>query len=40
MPGGRFGVAAAGHVRVAITVEDGTFATVLKTLCRFAASPA
>lgn len=37
MPGESFGAAAAGHVRVAMTVEDDTFAAALQTLCAFAA---
>ncbi|MDK3016454.1 pyridoxal phosphate-dependent aminotransferase [Pseudodonghicola flavimaris] len=38
MPGASFGAAAAGHIRVAMTVEDSAFAAALETLCRFAAS--
>jgi len=38
MPGESFGTAAAGHVRVAMTIEDGAFEVALKTLCDFAAS--
>ncbi len=38
MPGESFGQAAAGHVRVAMTIEDGAFASALETLCAFAAS--
>lgn len=38
MPGESFGQAAAGHVRVAMTIEDQKFATALKTLCNFARS--
>ncbi|NVO55363.1 pyridoxal phosphate-dependent aminotransferase [Rhodobacteraceae bacterium B1Z28] len=38
MPGESFGQAAAGHVRVAMTVDDDRFATALKTLCEFAAT--
>lgn len=37
MPGESFGKAAAGHVRVAMTVEDDRFASALQTLCEFAA---
>lgn len=37
MPGESFGAAAAGHVRVAMTVEDDKFASALRTLCDFAA---
>ncbi|MEO0380754.1 MAG: pyridoxal phosphate-dependent aminotransferase [Pseudomonadota bacterium] len=36
MPGESFGAAAAGHVRVAMTVEDDVFETALRTLCTFA----
>lgn len=36
MPGESFGKAAAGHIRVAMTVEDERFAVALKTLCSFA----
>ncbi len=36
MPGESFGHATAGHVRVAMTVDDERFATALKTLCEFA----
>ncbi len=36
MPGESFGRAAAGHVRVAMTIEDGHFADALKTICHFA----
>jgi arginine:pyruvate transaminase len=36
MPGESFGQAAAGHIRVAMTIEDQKFATALKTLCEFA----
>jgi arginine:pyruvate transaminase len=36
MPGESFGAAAAGHVRVAMTVEDGTFEIAMTTLCSFA----
>ena len=37
MPGESFGKAAAGHVRVAMTIDDDAFAKALKTLCNFAA---
>lgn len=37
MPGESFGSAAAGHVRVAMTVDDDRFSAALKTLCDFAA---
>lgn len=40
MPGESFGAAAAGHIRVAMTVEDTRFAEALRTLCRFAAHQA
>ncbi|MEM6372726.1 MAG: pyridoxal phosphate-dependent aminotransferase [Pseudomonadota bacterium] len=36
MPGESFGAAAAGHVRVAMTIEDSAFEAALGTLCRFA----
>jgi arginine:pyruvate transaminase len=36
MPGESFGAAAAGHIRVAMTVQDDIFADALKTLCDFA----
>tara|TARA_R110002049_G_scaffold23545_3_gene83403 strand:- start:128579 stop:129772 length:1194 start_codon:yes stop_codon:yes gene_type:complete len=36
MPGESFGQAAAGHVRVAMTVDDTAFAAALETLCAFA----
>ena len=36
MPGESFGKAAAGHIRVAMTIEDGAFEQALKTLCAFA----
>lgn len=37
MPGESFGRAAAGHVRVAMTVDDARFSDALTTLCDFAA---
>lgn len=37
MPGESFGVAAAGHIRVAMTIDDDRFAAALETLCDFAA---
>ena len=37
MPGESFGRAAAGHLRVAMTVEDDRFVAALTTLCEFAA---
>ena len=40
MPGESFGAAAKGHLRVAMTVDDGRFVQALKTLCAFAASQA
>jgi arginine:pyruvate transaminase len=40
MPGESFGTAAAGHIRVAMTIEDTAFAQALKTLCTFAESRA
>jgi arginine:pyruvate transaminase len=36
MPGESFGMAANGHVRVAMTVADAPFGDALETLCRFA----
>lgn len=36
MPGESFGQAAAGHIRVAMTVEDGAFALALETVLEFA----
>ncbi|SFR50521.1 pyridoxal phosphate-dependent aminotransferase [Litoreibacter janthinus] len=36
MPGESFGSSAAGHVRVAMTVDDDAFATALKTIVDFA----
>ena len=38
MPGESFGAAAAGHVRVAMTLEDSAFETALSTLLKFAES--
>ena len=40
MPGESFGTAAAGHLRVAMTVEDDTYARALSTLLDFAAERA
>ncbi|KIN61302.1 Aspartate aminotransferase [Sulfitobacter noctilucae] len=37
MPGESFGQAAAGHLRVAMTVDDAAFEAAVKTLCDFAA---
>ena len=37
MPGESFGQSAAGHVRVAMTLEDSRFEAALRTLCAFAA---
>ena len=37
MPGESFGKAAAGHIRVAMTIEDAKYVEALKTLCAFAA---
>lgn len=37
MPGESFGTAAAGHVRVAMTIDDERYADALRTLCAFAA---
>jgi len=36
MPGESFGDAAAGHIRVAMTIEDGEFGNAVSTLCKFA----
>ena len=36
MPGESFGAAAAGHIRVAMTVEDALFSKALESLCDFA----
>jgi len=36
MPGESFGAAAAGHIRVAMTVEDTRFEQALRALCTFA----
>ena len=36
MPGESFGQSAAGHVRVAMTIDDARFASALQTLCDFA----
>ena len=36
MPGESFGTAAAGHIRVAMTIEDGAFEAALRQLCSFA----
>jgi len=38
MPGESFGAAAAGHIRVAMTIEDNAFAAAMQTLCDFAKS--
>ncbi len=38
MPGESFGTAAAGHIRVAMTVDDIAFEKALNTLCSFARS--
>ncbi|WP_420863348.1 pyridoxal phosphate-dependent aminotransferase [Algirhabdus cladophorae] len=38
MPGDSFGQAAAGHIRVAMTIEDTKFTQALETLCTFAAN--
>ncbi|PCH70642.1 MAG: aspartate aminotransferase [Rhodobacteraceae bacterium] len=37
MPGESFGRAAAGHVRVAMTIADADFASAIEKLCQFAA---
>jgi arginine:pyruvate transaminase len=36
MPGESFGASAAGHIRVAMTVDDDTFTKAIKTICKFA----
>jgi arginine:pyruvate transaminase len=36
MPGESFGTAAAGHIRVAMTIDDERFAAAVSTLCSFA----
>ncbi|MEL6338168.1 MAG: aminotransferase class I/II-fold pyridoxal phosphate-dependent enzyme, partial [Pseudomonadota bacterium] len=36
MPGESFGAAAAGHIRVAMTIDDAAFEAALHTLCAFA----
>lgn len=38
MPGESFGRAAAGHLRVAMTIDDARFAAAIETLCTFAQS--
>lgn len=38
MPGESFGSSAAGHIRVAMTIDDTAFAAALETLCHYAAS--
>jgi arginine:pyruvate transaminase len=40
MPGESFGSAAAGHIRVAMTLEDAAFIDALDRLCAFAAGRA
>lgn len=40
MPGESFGTAAAGHIRVAMTIDDDSFETALKTICAFASEMA
>lgn len=37
MPGESFGTAAAGHIRVAMTIDDEQYSAALRTLCAFAA---
>ncbi len=37
MPGESFGQAAAGHIRVAMTIEDNAYAQALRDLCAYAA---
>lgn len=36
MPGESFGMSAAGHLRVAMTIDDAAFEQALTTLCHFA----
>ena len=36
MPGESFGASAAGHLRIAMTIDDDRFASALETLCEFA----
>jgi len=36
MPGESFGRAAAGHIRVALTIDDARFAEAFRTLCAYA----
>jgi arginine:pyruvate transaminase len=38
MPGESFGAAAAGHIRVAMTIEDKAFTAAMETLCAYAQS--
>ena len=38
MPGESFGRAAAGHIRVAMTIDDAAYAKALRELCAFAAT--
>ena len=38
MPGESFGAAAAGHIRVAMTIEDEAFTSAMETLCAYAQS--
>jgi arginine:pyruvate transaminase len=40
MPGESFGTAAAGHIRVAMTIEDDRYAAAIKTVLDFAAAHA
>jgi arginine:pyruvate transaminase len=37
MPGESFGQAAAGHLRVAMTIDDAAYGDALRILCDFAA---
>lgn len=36
MPGESFGASAAGHIRVAMTIDDAAFSAALETVCAFA----
>jgi arginine:pyruvate transaminase len=38
MPGESFGTAAAGHIRVAMTIDDAAYTDALRRLVRFAVS--
>ena len=38
MPGESFGESAAGHLRIAMTIEDEAFKKAMRILCEFASS--